>query len=245
MRRRQFVGTVLIGFARKRALKNARRIIQLSMSRIALLGSTVAYAALSAHLARGEKIVELPVPDRSAEVGIMPEHFPNAAYSGNDLKAESQLRSTDEYISTAVCPKTNSTNLGLDFYSLPQEFTPQQVEASHCKTPGANKIAFRDKNPIVAMLTRNADISTFVGRTFTTDNVQTMVQLKDAADLIVLDTLMNQQNRFGNIHYLENLLLSHHYRPEFRRHPQIEQDLNGPGGCEGQRGKGEADAPEG
>jgi hypothetical protein len=28
------------------------------------------------------------------------------------------------------------------------------------------------------------------------------VQLKDAADLIVIDTLMNQQDRFGNIHYL-------------------------------------------
>jgi hypothetical protein len=68
------------------------------------------------------------VPGRSAEVCIRPEHFPNAADSGNDLKAESQLCSIDEYINTAVCPKTNSTNLGLDFYSLPQGFTPQQVE---------------------------------------------------------------------------------------------------------------------
>jgi hypothetical protein len=305
-------------------MKNARCIIQLFLSCMALLGSTVAYAALSAHLARGEKIVELPVPGRSAEVCIIPKHFPDAAYSGNDLKAESQLCSIDEYTNTAVCPKTNSTNPGLDFYSLPQGFTSQQVEASHCKTSGAKKIAkyklstscsytpsilgyyhlsrmlggianvppavlrtfdrqnhvalghtalgetassslihqtwsallaqlaagasaskrdfllsddftqsygalsvnpaneqfykeffnggsnnvaraaaFRDKNLIVAMLARNADISTFVGRTFTTDNVQTMVQLKDAADLIVLDTLMNQQDRFGNIHYLE------------------------------------------
>ena len=30
-----------------------------------------------------------------------------------------------------------------------------------------------------------------------------MVQLKDAADLIAIDTLMNQQDRFGNIHYLQ------------------------------------------
>jgi hypothetical protein len=29
-----------------------------------------------------------------------------------------------------------------------------------------------------------------------------MVQLKDAADLIVIDTVMNQQDRFGNVHYL-------------------------------------------
>jgi hypothetical protein len=72
---------------------------------------------------------------------------------------------------------------------------------------GSNNVAraatFRDKNPIVAMLARTADVNTFVGRTFTTENVQMMVQLKDAADLIVIDTLMNRQDRFGNIHYLE------------------------------------------
>ena len=53
------------------------------------------------------------------------------------------------------------------------------------------------------MLARTAAVNTFVGRAFTTENVQTMIQLKDAADLIVIDTLMNQQDRFGNIHYLE------------------------------------------
>ena len=30
-----------------------------------------------------------------------------------------------------------------------------------------------------------------------------MVQLRDASDLIVIDTLMNQQDRFGNVHYQE------------------------------------------
>lgn len=305
-------------------MRNARRFVQLSLSCMALLSSTVAQATLSAHLARGEKIIELSVPGRSAEVCVIPKHFTDAAYSDNDLKAESKLCSIDEYTNAAVCPKTNSTNPGLDIYSLPQGFTPQQVEASHCRTPGAKKIAkyklstscsytpsilgyyhlsrmlggianvppavlrtvdrqnhialghgalaetasnalihqtwtallaqltagpnasrreflltddftqsygalsvnpsneqfykeffnggsnnvaraatFRDKNPIVAMLARNADVSTFVGRGFTTNNVQTLVQLKDAADLIVIDTLMNQQDRFGNIHYLE------------------------------------------
>jgi hypothetical protein len=308
----------------KGAMTNARRIIQLCLLCTALLGSTVAYTALAAHLVRGEKIVELPAPGRSAEVCVIPKHFPGAVYSNNDLKAESQLCSIDEYTNAAVCPKTNSTNPGLDFYSLPPGFTPQQVEAAHCKTPGAKKIAkyklstscsytpsilgyyhlsrilggianvppavlrtvdrqnhvalghmalgeialnslihqtwasllsqlaagagaskrdflltddftqsygalsvnptneqfykeffnggsnnvaraatFRDKNLIVAMLARSADVNTFVGRTFTTANVQTIVQLKDAADLIVIDTLLNQQDRFGNIHYLE------------------------------------------
>jgi hypothetical protein len=40
------------------------------------------------------------------------------------------------------------------------------------------------------------------GRSFAAENVQKIVQLKDAADLIVIDTLMNQQDRFGDIHYL-------------------------------------------
>jgi uncharacterized protein (DUF1800 family) len=69
---------------------------------------------------------------------------------------------------------------------------------------GGNSLAraqnFRDKNPTIAMLARSADISTMVGRSFTADNVQKMVQLKDASELIVLDTLLNQQDRFGNIH---------------------------------------------
>jgi hypothetical protein len=305
-------------------MKNACRTILLSLSCVALLVSTIAHATLVAHFARGEKIVELPVPGRDAEVCVVPKHFPGAAYSDDDLQAESRLCSIDEYTNAAVCPKTNSTNPGLDFYSLPNGFASQQVEASHCKTPGAKKIAkyklstscsytpsilgyyhlsrmlggianvppavlrtvdrqnhvtlghtalaetpsralihltwssllaqlaaganaskrdllltdnftqsygalsinptneqfykeffnggsnniaraatFRDKNPIVAMLARKADVSTFVGRTFTTENVQTMIQLKDAADLIVIDTLMNQQDRFGNIHYLQ------------------------------------------
>ena len=305
-------------------MTNALRIIQLCLSCMALLGSTVAYTALAAHFARGEKIVELPAAGRSAEICVIPKHFPGALYSDKDLKAETQLCSIDEYTNAAVCPKTNSTNPGLDFYSLPPGFTLQEVEAAHCRMPGVKRIAkyklstscsytpsilgyyhlsrmlggianvppavlrtvdrqnhvalghtalgetaskslihqtwasllsqlaagaaaskrdflltddftqsygalsenptneqfykeffnggsnnvaraatFRDKNPIVAMLARTADVNTFVGRTFTTENVQMMVQLKDAADLIVIDTLMNQQDRFGNIHYLE------------------------------------------
>ena len=55
----------------------------------------------------------------------------------------------------------------------------------------------------MALLARNQDISGLVGRTCTAENVQKMVQLRDASDLIVIDTLMNQQDRFGNVHYRE------------------------------------------
>ena len=282
-----------------------------------------ARAALSVHQQRGEKTVKIAVAGRNAEVCIIPEHFAGGDYSDKDSKVELKLCNIDEHTNAAVCPKLNSTNPGLDFYSLPQGKTPDQVEAAKCKATGAKKIAkyklstscsytpsilgyyhvsrmlggigavppavlrtfdlknhialghkalaetksgslihqtwaglmaqltagskakrrdflltddftqsygalsenptkesfykeffnggagniararnFRDKNPIVGMLARNADISTLVGRSFTAENVQKMLQLKDAADMIVLDTLMNQQDRFGNIHYL-------------------------------------------
>ncbi|MEJ2377242.1 MAG: hypothetical protein P8Y71_18160 [Pseudolabrys sp.] len=271
---------------------------------------------------RGEKIVDIPVAGRNPEVCVIPQHFAGADYSKKDSKVERDLCNLDEHKNAAVCPKLNSTNPGLDFYSLPQGSTPDQVEAARCKTAGAKKIAkyklstscsytpsilgyyhvsrmlggigdvppavlrtfdlknhialgrealartrsgslihttwsglvsqlkagagsrrrdrlltddfaqsygalsknprgesfykaffngggnnvsrarrFRDNNPIVRMLARKTDISTLVGGDFTTQNVQKMVQLKDAADMIVIDTLMNQQDRFGNIHY--------------------------------------------
>ncbi len=299
------------------------RLTQLLLLSAACLGPAFAHATFSAHLQRGEKLVDLQVPGKNAEVCVIPKHFIGGGYSNKDIAVESQLCNIDEHTNAAVCPKLNSTNPGVDFYSLPQGDTPNQVEAARCKTAGAKKIAkyklstscsytpsilgyyhvsrmlggiaevppavlrtfdlqqhialgrsalaqsasstiihqtwaglmsqltagtnssrrdflltddfaqsygalsenptkenfykeffnggatnvaralnFRDKNPIVAMLARNLEISTLVGRNFVTENVQKLVQLKDAADLIVIDTLMNQQDRFGNIHYL-------------------------------------------
>jgi hypothetical protein len=289
---------------------------------LAYLSSTIAYAGLSVHLQRGEKAVQIPVQSRGAEICVIPKHFSDATYSDKDLKAEGQLCNIDEHSNAAVCPKTNSTNPGLDFFSVPQGSSPGQVEAAHCKTGSVKKIAkyklstscsytpsilgyyhvsrilggiadvppavlrtfdrqnqialghialsetspsslihqtwaglmaqltagqtasrrdslltddftqsygalsvnpagesfyseffnggannvarainFRDRNPTVALLARHDDISTFVGRTFSVENVQKMVQIRDAADLIIIDTLMNQQDRFGNVHY--------------------------------------------
>jgi hypothetical protein len=298
-------------------------LTQLLLLSVASLGPAFAYAALSALPQRGEKIVNLPVPGRNAEVCVIPKHFDGGRYLDKDIEVETRLCNIDVHTNAAVCPKLNSTNPGLDIYSLPQGGTPNQVEAARCKTAGAKKIAkyklstscsytpsilgyyhvsrmlggiaevppavlrtfdlqnhitiaraalaetssgtlihqtwvslmaqltaganssrrdllltddftqsygalsenpttesfykeffdggasnvvraqnFRDKNPIMGRLARNVDINTVVGRNFTAENVQAMVQLKDAADLIVIDTLMNQQDRFGNIHYL-------------------------------------------
>ena len=307
---------------RRRHARRLARFTQLLLLSVVFLGPAFAYAGLSADPERGEKTVDLPVPGRNAEVCVIPKHFYVGRYFDEDIEADTQLCNIDVHKNAAVCPKLNSTNPGLDFYSLPQGGTPKEVEAARCKTAGANKIAkyklssscsytpsilgyyhvsrmlggiadvppailrtfdlqnhitigyaalaetpsgslihqtwaslmaeltagasskrrdflltddfaqsygalsenptnesfykeffnggtnnvaralnFRDKNPIVAMLARNVDISTLVPRNFTAENVQKLVQLKDAADLIVIDTLMNQQDRFGNIHY--------------------------------------------
>jgi hypothetical protein len=312
-----------LGFLRRKYMRRPVRLTQLLLLLLASLGPAFANASVSAHLPRGEKIVDLPVPGRNAEVCVIPKHFVGGGYSERDIKVETKLCNIDEHTNAAVCPKLNSTNPGVDFYSLPQGDTPNQVEATRCKSAGAKKIAkyklstscsytpsilgyyhvsrmfggiadvppavlrtfdlqnhialgrtalaqtgsgtlihqtwaglmaqltagtngnrrdflltddfaqsygalsenptkenfyqeffnggatnvaralnFRDKNPIVAMLARNVDISTLVARNFVIENVQKIVQLKDAADLIVIDTLMNQQDRFGNIDYL-------------------------------------------
>ena len=304
-------------------MKTSIRLIQLLVLCMASLAAASAYATLSAHSQRGTRVVELPIAGRNSEVCVIPKHLGDAAYSSQDLTAEVQLCAIDESANAAVCPKTNSTNPGLDFYSIPQSSTPKEVQAARCRTQGIKKIAkykssiscsytpsilgyyhlsrmlggianvppstlrtfdlqnhialgrialaetgpntlihqtwtalmaqltggtrsskrdllltddftqsygalsvnptqenfykefynggannvsravsFRDKNPIVALLARNVDITTLVGRGFTLDNVQKMVQLRDAANLIVIDTLMNQQDRFGNIHYI-------------------------------------------
>lgn len=43
-------------------------------------------------------------------------------------------------------------------------------------------------------------VSKIVGKDLTTENYTSIQKMKDAADLIVLDTLFGQQDRFGNVH---------------------------------------------
>jgi hypothetical protein len=315
-------------------MRKSIRLVQLLILSLAL--PNLAHATLATKIPRGQMVVQLPVPGANAELCVVPKHASNATYSDHDTKDENDLCSIDEHSNAAVCPKTNSTNPGLDLYSLPQGSSPAQVEAAKCKSSGAKKIAkyklstscsytpsilgyyhvsrmlggigdvppavlrtfdrqnqialghialsetstsslihqtwaglmaqltagraasrrdilltddftqsygalsvnptgesfyaeffnggannvarainFRDRNPTVALLARSDDISTLVGRTFTVENVQKMVQVRDAADLIIIDTLMNQQDRFGNIHYRQ----TYYYRDNADTNP--------------------------
>lgn len=292
----------------------------------------IAQATLTPGLQRGTRIVQLEVPGKRAEICIVPSKFPGADYSAKDLEHEEQLCSFNGHANTAVCPKFESTNPGLNFHSIPEGMTKEQVESRNCEvidpktkkdlskklakyklstscsyTPsivgyyhmsrilggvanvpqavlrtydlekhielgqlalstlsrsgksgeligqtwsglvsnlraggsGSRKALlltddfdqsygalqrnprgeerykeffnggstsnernanFRDRSSIFALVKSSRPAEALVGREFTAENVQKMVQMKDAADMVVLDTVLGQQDRFGNIH---------------------------------------------
>ena len=121
-------------------MRRVVRLTQLLLLSGAFLGPSVAHATLSAHLQRGEKIVDLSVAGRNAEVCVIPKHFVGGEYSDKDIEVETKLCNIDVNTNAAVCPKLNSTNPGLDFYSLPQSVARDDV-AARCETSGAKKIA--------------------------------------------------------------------------------------------------------
>jgi len=126
---------------------------------VLLLGPAFAYAALSADPKRGEKTVDLPVPGRNAEICVIPKHFHVGRYFDKDNEVEAELCNIDVRKNAAVCPKLNSTNPGLDIYSVPQGGTPGQVEAARCKIAGVHKIAKYSYAPVVAIRHQSSAIT--------------------------------------------------------------------------------------
>jgi len=61
--------------------------------------------------------------------------------------------------------------------------------------------AFRSRSPIYALLKDSRPLRSLVGNQWSAGNVQRLVQMQNVADMIVLDHLLNQQDRFGNIHF--------------------------------------------
>ena len=66
-------------------------------------------------------------------------------------------------------------------------------------------VAFRDNNPIYKNLIKK---TLDVDRQLNAENVQKFVQLKDAGEMILLDYILNQQDRFGNAHYKDHYYYS-------------------------------------
>lgn len=51
------------------------------------------------------------------------------------------------------------------------------------------------------MVTSSSPVSSWgLGKTFSTETAQKLILLREMGDLIILDTLLNQQDRFGNLH---------------------------------------------
>ncbi len=60
---------------------------------------------------------------------------------------------------------------------------------------------FRDKNVIYSKLKKSASIRDIVSTNWTTENVQLLQQMKNVADMILMDTMLSQEDRFGNVHF--------------------------------------------
>lgn len=63
--------------------------------------------------------------------------------------------------------------------------------------------AFRARSPVYALLKASQPLKALVGNQFTKSNVQKVLQMQNVADMIIMDTLLNQQDRFGNIHAMD------------------------------------------
>ena len=296
-----------------------------------VLAPAISQATMNPGVPRGEQ--SLAIAGRSAELCVIPTHFADAKYSPADLQTEQALCSMTEDVNAAVCPKLESTNPAILFFSVPAPYTVQQAEAANCfmadpvnktenifkkrakyksstscsytpsllayyhisrllndaghvppavlrtldlgrhrelanlgyslavktrpagdtiittwksmlgflnapaltkkkdvlftdaldQTYGALQMnptgeefyrllfneahggtraeAFRDKNPIFAQLKMLKPASAIAGTQFSAINVQTLLAMKDASDMVVMDTLLSQEDRFGNIHF--------------------------------------------
>jgi hypothetical protein len=112
------------------------------------------------------------------------------------LKAGAASQKKDELFTDAIDQTYGALQLnptGEAKYS--EMFTPSKAGETRAAAFGARNAIFQD-------LRKSADVSQIVGRGFTAANVQKMQQLKDAADMVLLDTLFSQQDRFGNTHSL-------------------------------------------
>jgi hypothetical protein len=81
---------------------------------------------------------------------------------------------------------------------------------------------FRERNVLYKSLTRR---EMEVPRDFNFDNMQKFVQMRDISEFILLDYILSQQDRFGNIDYRESyyyLTVDNNGQPEVESDPDLE-----------------------
>lgn len=314
----------------RKSIVNRYSLITIS-TLVASFAHSQAFATLTPTLERGEQLIKIQEPGHTTEICVIPKRLNKAMYSPGDLQKEQELCSLVRGTNAAVCPKTSSTNPGLEFFKLPANTSTQEVEQRSCfiqnptatakvnilskeakykystscsytpsilgyyhvsrilggvgevppavlrtfdlaehkaigeialskTTPddtiyqtwssylhfidqlpngkkkdqlftdnldqsygalqnspstegmysefyngGANQpLRYQNlmaKNPIFKTLTNGASLSNVITKDFTAANVQLMQQLRDMSDMIVIDTLLNQEDRLGNMDY--------------------------------------------
>src|ERR1700682_2632770 len=178
-------------------MRRVVRLTQLLLLSGAFLGPSVAHATLSAHLQRGEKIVDLTVASRNAQVCVI-GNVPPTVLRTFDLKNHIALghKALDQTKSGTlihqtwaglVAQLTAGAKANRRDFLLTDDFAQSYGALSENPTKeefykeffngGANNVAraqnFRNGNQIIGMLARNSDISMLVGRNFTTEDLAT------------------------------------------------------------------------
>ncbi len=107
--------------------------------------------AFSSEQKIGRKIEVFPVTGRPNEICVLPRHPEGFDYSPKDSKNEEKLCAMDFHSPAAVgnktpvaiCPKTNSTNPGLDIHELATGASKSDFENKNCGLAdrGAKKVA--------------------------------------------------------------------------------------------------------
>ncbi|MFN3455662.1 MAG: hypothetical protein ACK41T_11945, partial [Pseudobdellovibrio sp.] len=88
-------------------------------------------------------------------------------------------------------------------YGALVENPKKEIKYTELNTSPSYQVRYENfiKKQAYKNLTDSRTVSEIAGTSTTAANIQTAVQMKDIADMIVLDTLLNQQDRIGNIHY--------------------------------------------
>ncbi|WP_413290863.1 hypothetical protein [Bdellovibrio sp. HCB337] len=94
------------------------------------------------------------------------------------------------------------------------------------KAPQTRAEAFGARSPIYALLKDSSSVKSLVGTQWTASNVQKLLQMQNVADMIVLDHMLSQQDRFGNVHYSNTFyyLDSSTGTPELKRNNKMDEN---------------------
>lgn len=121
----------------------------------------------------------------------------------NQLKAGSKASRKDSLLTTSFDQSYGALvkNPKGDFYK--EFFNGGKSSDPNVKPNVARAINFRNLNPAMINLNKQVPVEQIVSREFNAANVQKFLHMKDASDMIVMDYLLNQEDRYGNIDAIE------------------------------------------